>query len=365
MHQVLFRIPVPGWSDGIPVQGFGLMLLLAFLSASWLARRIALREHVSETMVQDIGLWLFLGGLAGARALFMWEHTRSLSDFAVRFFRFNEGGIILYGGYAGGTLALILGWYLKYRKQPVSPWRLADVYAAPLALGVALGRVGCLLNGCCYGQPVPPNYGTIAIHYPMPAAARFDLSARGLQSPAGFTLDSSALPRAVVGAIESGSGAGALQPGDHIVEAAGHPIFGAEDLSRVLIEDLSDPRYRGDNYLDLVVLRDGERMNIRYAPQTIGLHPAQIYETISMLLLTLVIVAYLPMRGREGQAAALFFVFYGVHRFLNELLRSDPRPVGLESNTSVMLIVFGILLWLGLQLATLPIRQAPEPEGSQ
>ena len=38
MHQVLFRIPVPGWSDGIPVQGFGLMLLLAFLSASWLAR---------------------------------------------------------------------------------------------------------------------------------------------------------------------------------------------------------------------------------------------------------------------------------------------------------------------------------------
>ncbi|NBU77374.1 MAG: hypothetical protein EBS30_19510, partial [Planctomycetes bacterium] len=137
----------------------------------------------------------------------------------------------------------VLGWYLKYRKQPVSPWRLADVYAAPLALGVALGRIGCLMNGCCYGQPVPPNYGTIAIHYPLPSAARFDLSARGLQSPAGFTLDSSALPRAVVGAIESGSGAGVLKPGDHIVEAAGHPIFGAEDLSRVLIEDLSDPRY--------------------------------------------------------------------------------------------------------------------------
>jgi prolipoprotein diacylglyceryltransferase len=71
------------------------------------------------------------------------------------------------------------------------------------------------------------------------------------------------------------------------------------------------------------------------------------------------------LRGREGQAAALFVGFYGVHRFLNELLRSDPRPIGLESNTSVMLVLMGILLWLGLQFATLPIRQVPEPEGSQ
>lgn len=365
MHQVLFRIPVPGWPDGIPVQGFGLMLLAGFLCANWLATRLARREGVPEGMVQDIGLWLFLGGLAGARALYMWENTRDPADFITRYFRFNEGGIILYGGYAGGGLALFLGWYLKYRSQPVTPWRLADVYAAPLAVGVALGRIGCLLNGCCYGQPVPPDYGTIPIHYPLPSAARFDLSARGLQSPAGFTLDPGSLPEAVVGAVEKGSGAGDLRPGDRIVAAAGIPVKTAEDISRILLEDLSGPSYRGVNTLSISVMRDGERLDFTYSPRTIGLHPAQLYETVSMGLLALLILAYLPVRTREGQAAALFVGCYGAHRFLNELLRSDPRPVGLESNTSLMMVTGGVLMWLGLRFLTLPIRRAWPGERDQ
>jgi len=365
MHQVLFRIPAPGWPDGIPVQGFGLMLLLGFLSASWLAARLARRERIAEGMVQDIGLWLFLGGLAGARALYMWEYSSGFTDFVTRYFRFYEGGIILYGGYAGGALALVLGWYLKYRSQPVSPWRLADVYAAPLALGVALGRVGCLLNGCCYGQPAPPDYGTIPIHFPLPSAVRFDLGKLGLQSPAGFTLDPRALPRAVVGAVEPGSGADALKPGDRIVEAAGMPVVTADDISRILLEELAGPSHRGNNTLALSVLRDGERIDLSYAPRTIGLHPAQLYETVSMILLTLLIMAYMPLRGREGQAAAVFVACYGAHRFLNELLRSDIRPVGLESNTSLMLVAAGILMWIGLQFLTLPIRRHPDGEGRQ
>ncbi|MFM7111861.1 MAG: hypothetical protein ACKO26_12015, partial [Planctomycetota bacterium] len=59
----------------------------------------------------------------------------------------------------------------------------------------------------------------------------------------------------------------------------------------------------------------------------------------------------------EGQAAALFVGCYGAHRFLNELLRSDPRPVGLESNTSLMMVTAGVLMWLGLKFLTLPIRR--------
>lgn len=357
MHQVLFRIPIPGWPDGLPVQGFGLMLLLGFLAASWLASRLARREGIPEGMVQDIGLWLFLGGLTGARALYMWENTRGIGDFFSRFFRFNEGGIILYGGYAGGILALVVLWRFKYRSQAVSPWRLADVFAAPLAVGVALGRVGCLLNGCCYGQPAPPDHGTIPIHYPLPSAARFDISSRGLQSPAGFTLDRLALPRAVVGAVEPDSGAQNLRPGDRVVAAAGMPVVTAEDLSRILQEELASPSWRGTNSLALTVVRGGERLDLTYTPRTIGFHPAQLYETMSMVLLALVIVAYMPIRAREGQAAALFMACYGAHRFLNELLRSDPRPVGLESNTSLMLVSAGALVWVGLQFLTLPIRR--------
>ncbi len=86
-----------------------------------------------------------------------------------------------------------------------------------------------------------------------------------------------------------------------------------------------------------------------FAPQTLGLHPTQLYEVVSMSLLFLVLTAYYPLRHREGQVIALLMVGYGIHRYLNELLRDDPRPKGFESYTSIFLIVAGILMWAYLQ----------------
>jgi phosphatidylglycerol:prolipoprotein diacylglycerol transferase len=64
----------------------------------------------------------------------------------------------------------------------------------------------------------------------------------------------------------------------------------------------------------------------------------------------LVLTAYYPLRRRQGQVMAVLMVGYGVHRYLNELLRDDPRPQGLERYTSIILVVAGIALWIYLQL---------------
>jgi len=85
-------------------------------------------------------------------------------------------------------------------------------------------------------------------------------------------------------------------------------------------------------------------------PFTVGLYPTQFYEMISMGLLMLVLLAYEPLRRNPGQVCALLMIGYGLHRSLNEILRDDPRPVGLEAYGSVLLIVSGVLLWLVLQL---------------
>ncbi len=68
-----------------------------------------------------------------------------------------------------------------------------------------------------------------------------------------------------------------------------------------------------------------------------------------MSLMFLLLTAYYPLRRRQGQVMAVLMAGYGVHRYLNELLRDDPRPQGLESYTSIFLIVAGIALWVYLQ----------------
>ncbi len=61
----------------------------------------------------------------------------------------QHGGLVYYGGFIGAALAAVI--YLLWKKMPV--WKTADVLAPSIALGSVFGRVGCLLNGCCYGRP--------------------------------------------------------------------------------------------------------------------------------------------------------------------------------------------------------------------
>jgi prolipoprotein diacylglyceryltransferase len=351
MQQVLFRIPIfKDWfPDGIPIYGFGMMLFVAFLLCTWVAGRRAEREGIRKETIQDIVIWLFLGGLLGARIVHIFGETTvtDVADFFSRLPRIWDGGIVFYGSVIGALVAYGLAYLLIYRKQGISTLKLADILAPSIALGLCLGRIGCFLNGCCYGQVACAECAVYPVHFPLSAPARDDLVARGYQTSAGFTFAAQQAGQgAQVGQVEPDSPAwrAGLRPGDVILEVNGHPTPNTAKVSDYLGSLQEWPRGKTDVTL---VVKDKPEL-LTFTPRTIGLHPTQLYESVSMFLLFLFLSAIYPFRRHEGQIAALLMICYGVHRFLNEMLRNDERPVGFERYTSILLVLAGLAMGMWL-----------------
>jgi phosphatidylglycerol:prolipoprotein diacylglycerol transferase len=338
VHQVLFHIPIAGYE--IPIYGFGMMLFVAFLLCTWLAGRRAQKAGIAPEHIQDLAIWLFLGGILGARLTFLVVNGRPLWEF----YRIWDGGLVLYGSVAGGLVGYVLGYYFILRKHGISTWKVADVLAPSIALGIGLGRIGCLLNGCCYGDVACPQ--CLSVTYPLSAPPRYELVQKGVQTAAGFLLEPD---RAVVKVVEEHSPAAqhGLRGGDEIRSVNGHKVEDARDVAGYL-----SPHGwpLGERTLTLEVVHAGteELVELNFSPRTVGLHPTQIYETISMFLLLGLLLAYEPFRRHDGELMALLMFCYGLHRFVNEKLRSDDRPIELERNVSLLLIATGLGLgfWL-------------------
>jgi phosphatidylglycerol:prolipoprotein diacylglycerol transferase len=356
MWQELWRIPIKTpWFDGIPIYGFGMMLFLAFILCTWLASWRARRAGIAPQHIQDLVIWLFVGGLLGARIshLLGEQQWKGWGWFFAQLPQIWNGGIIFYGSVLGGLVGYLGAWWFIFRKDKTPTLRLADVIAPSIALGLCLGRIGCYLNGCCYGQVACADCAVYPrAHFPLSAPAREALVEAGIQTAAGFTLD---LGRPVDGARvgqvvpASAAWAAGLRPGDVIVKADGRAITTPDDLSRYLGNLAHWPRGKTD--LSLSVRRDGMETELpAFTPRTVGLYPTQLYESVSMFLLLLVLLAYEPFRRREGQVMALLMMGYAVHRYLNEMLRDDPRPIDFERYTSLLLFAAGLALWLWLQL---------------
>jgi phosphatidylglycerol---prolipoprotein diacylglyceryl transferase len=361
MQQVLFHIPVwtPWTFYRLPIYGFGMMLFLAFLLCTWLAGRRAEREGISRETIQDLAIWLFLGGLVGARILYLLEKNPRPSFLGLLYELpfIWEGGIILYGAVLGALASSAIAYWLIYRHRGIRYLKLADIIAPSIAIGLCLGRIGCFLNGCCYGQVACLDCPVCSVHFPLSAPARYSLVDEGFQTSAGFTYASTQYQFGTgikVGRVEPGSAAAlaGLKAGDIIEDVDGKLMQTPDELSKYLGGDWP----RGKTDLTIKVIGKDP---ITFTPRTLGLHPTQLYETISMFLLFLFLTAIYPLRQREGQIIALLMVCYGIHRFLNEILRNDPRPVGFERYSSVILIGAGLVLALVLWFKSGVGRQGP------
>lgn len=144
MRQVLFTIPFLG----LKVYGYGAMLVLAFASSTWLAVRRARREKLDPELVLDMAFWLFAGGLVGARLFYCIQYWGRGIDSILDVFQFWKGGIVYYGGILGGVLAFFI--YNRVNPFPIRPY--LDALAPSIAVGTLFGRLGCFLNGCCFGD---------------------------------------------------------------------------------------------------------------------------------------------------------------------------------------------------------------------
>ena len=143
MHPILFKI------GPFTLHTYGLLISTGVLLAVALAVRQARREGEDPQKTLDLAFYLLLASIVGSRLLYV---LISYSDYLVRpwaIFKLWEGGLVFYGGF---VLALMVGiWYLDRHRLPL--WKTADIWAAPLALGHAVGRLGCFAAGCCYGKP--------------------------------------------------------------------------------------------------------------------------------------------------------------------------------------------------------------------
>ena len=367
MRQVLFWIPtrffdgLPSWWPDlqIPIYGYGMMLFAAFLACTWLAGRRARKQGIARERIQDLAMWIFLGGIIGARITYMIQYHRPIEEF----FQIWQGGLVFYGSAIGGVAGYTAAYVFVIRKYQLSSLKLADIIAPCVPVGLCLGRIGCLLNGCCYGNVACPAHWW-DIPFPLSSPARFALVERGLQTPAGFTMKNQIAP-AIVDRVERDSPAYAegLRDGDEILKADRQDIAVYRDAAGTRPDALETYLVqhwrRGKVDLALTVRhRDGKEEALApIHPETLHLHPTQVFESISMVLLLFVLLAFEPFRRHDGELMALLMILYPIHRFLDEMLRNDTDPVAfhmtLSQNISILVIVAGIawFCWLRRQPA--------------
>lgn len=125
---------------------YGLMLLVGFLSGLWLARHRAAQYGVPKETLLDLATYIILAGLAGARLLYVLLHLEYFWRHPHRII-FNRSDFVFFGGAVAATVVV----YLFCRARSLSLWDVTDCFAPGAALGHAFGRVGCFLQGCCYG----------------------------------------------------------------------------------------------------------------------------------------------------------------------------------------------------------------------
>ena len=171
MHFGLPVHPIAFQLGRFTVTTYGVMVALAFVAGLWTASRRSVRDGIPGEKILDLGPWLIVGAILGARALFVvsyWQEEFAGKPF-LEILAIWHGGVVFYGGFIGASLAFVLYTRLKH----VQMWKLADALAPSIALGSVFGRVGCLLNGCCYGRECH-----------LPWAVTFPADSRG--APAGI-----------------------------------------------------------------------------------------------------------------------------------------------------------------------------------
>lgn len=137
------------------IHSYGLLLAIAFLASIQLFLARGRARGLSEDRLSTLSLWLLVLAIVGGRVLFVLTHWEEYKADPVGIFRLWEGGLMLYGGY----ILAIAGGILYVRRAGLSVWRVGDAAAPSMALGIGIGRLGCFLNGCCYGLPTTLPWG--------------------------------------------------------------------------------------------------------------------------------------------------------------------------------------------------------------
>ena len=151
MHPILFKLgPLTFYS-------YGLMLAIAYLVSSSLTARDAKRSNakIHPDQLSNLFFFTLVAGIVGARVFYIVTNWDFYSVNTYQILRLDHGGLVWYGGFLAGFLVALL--YLRIKKIPFL--ETADLISPYLALAHSIGRIGCFLNGCCFGKPTHSIFG--------------------------------------------------------------------------------------------------------------------------------------------------------------------------------------------------------------
>ncbi len=331
------------WIVGLPIRGYGVMLMLGVLCAMTVALVRCERAGLSRDAFFSLATWTVVAGMIGARVFYCVQKWNELGDTLGekiwKSLQVTEGGLVVYGSVIGGLIAIAF-WSRRYRFPLLT---LADCVAPAFFIGLAFGRIGCFLNGCCYGglceAPLP------SITFPSGSPAYVDQ----MQSGKLFGIETDAGPEAPgpqpIAKVRPDSWAAAnqIQPGQKLVS-----IQERMRDSRSLNEPLASPVF------DATVQIDSRQYSIGSdaVPQrSMPVHPSQIYAAISGLVLFLWICALSAFTKRSGVIFGVALIAYGAQRIIEEIIRVDEAgQFGTSLSIAQWISLAGIALGFGLTL---------------
>ena len=311
---------------GLAIRGYGIFLLLAITAGMAIVFSRSQQVGLTNDQVLSLGFWMMVLGIFGARLFYVLQKQdeffaqgMSAKDLVFAMVDMTKGGLVVFGSLFGGMIAAIV--YLKIHKLPIA--RTADLIAPSMVLGLAIGRIGCLMNGCCFGgvcdAPLP------SVTFPAGSAPYMRQLTEGdlLGIKATVRDDAEFEFPLLVESVNPGSKADQLgiMPGDEIsIQTPGdlYIRFRKENPEIVPKDGTEFVSYIRSNRQNRLVVPIDELPD-----RSLDTYPTQIYSAINAGLLSLVLWFYWTVRKFDGEVFGLMLVSYSIGRFLMELIRQD------------------------------------------
>ena len=327
---------------GVAIRGYGFFLLVAVASAVGLAVYRAPKFGVDPDHVYGVAPWAFFGGIFGARLFYIIQYFDdfvgdSIGQTIGRLMDFTRGGLVVYGAFIGGGLAVLA--YVLRNRMPVR--RSGDVIVPCLFLGVLFGRLGCLMHGCCFGAACEPAW--YALNFPpgSPVYSRQMDDGRLF----GLNIDDAS------GRIES------VQPSS-VADRVGireNETYAGVEVDRSSLFDAADDVPAEEIRPGYLIRTDRGSYPVppSMMPAQAGpVYPAQLISSIGGGLLCLTLCLVPPGRFPPGTLMWAGFLGYAVLRFGLEIVRVDEAG---QFGTSLSIsqwvsIVVVILSFVGIAL---------------
>jgi len=359
---------------GVPIRGYGVCLLVAILAAFSLVVFLAKRQNITFDTISALCFWSVISGIIGARLFYVVEYWQEMLQFdpsgqllfsesLFNVLNFAKGGLVVFGSILGGALGAFI--FMRQNKMPVL--RTFDIMAPAMALGSALGRIGCLLNGCCFGGITDVSWSIV---FPPGSPAHIHQIAHGDVFYYGLKFEEIKIGKQkmlAIAAVQPHSEAESLglKPNMSLRGIVGkqkgqpmgwdiHTRRAAAELLTHLQRTTPDEKIRFDFVTDSPRAETAPFWLSPTASEVLPVHPTQIYSSGLALLLcgTLLLLGRLRFyQQRVGLVTASFMILYSVGRFFMEFVRTDEDSflstgLTVSQNVSMIVCVTGIALFM-------------------